>query len=127
ALIEVDTLYELMRLERNIEKNMNVILSDMPSDFVLKKPNHYLINASKAYVKLYKMNQHLQNIVSGNCMGENINPNALQLSDKFDNALDLILRDQKKLISLVNSVNSKIETRTSPISILFRKLSNIFI
>ncbi|MCR9700867.1 hypothetical protein NB555_17240, partial [Vibrio cholerae] len=94
---------------------------------VLKKPNHYLINASKAYVKLYKMNQHLQNIVSGNCMGENINPNALQLSDKFDNALDLILRDQKKLISLVNSVNSKIETRTSSISIIFRKLSNIFI
>ncbi|WP_217527871.1 hypothetical protein [Vibrio cholerae] len=127
ALIEVDTLYELMRLERNIEKNMNIILSDIPSDFVLKKPNHYLINASKAYVKLYKMNQHLQNIVSGNCMGENINPNAIQLSDKFDNALDLILRDQKKLISLVNSVNSKIETRTSPISIILRKLSNIFI
>lgn len=143
ALMNVDTLYQLMKSERNIVSNVEGLLSGLSNEFSSKNPSQYLINSSKAYFKLYKMNQHLQDIVSENAIESSVGNGINEITERLEGKLSVILRDQKRLMLLANNVNdvtahinnkvthidarlTKMEGKKNRIVIVIRKVLSIF-
>lgn len=104
ALKNRSTLYELMKSERNISRNVDNLLLDFGGDSTFRKPNSYLVNFSKSYFKLFKMNQHLQDIVSD---GDFSTSDSCRATEELQEKFDVLLKEQKKIMSSITEVKTE--------------------
>lgn len=102
ATQQLDDIYLRMFQERNIDVNIAVLTEKVGSKgYSLRKPDIYSVNVANAYFKVFKSNQHLQNLVSQqDIITENQDTEENRLSEEMKN-----IKNSVSLIQTLMNVN----------------------